>query len=110
MVEAYSDGQSANFADHSLDKYRIVFNQTLHHSPICRYVTHLEKKPSKAIAIEAFRKTLFTQNVKTANTEDRCNAKLASFVIAGIPFASSAFNGEHNKQKRHPRKITDFVL
>ncbi|KRX86202.1 hypothetical protein T4B_534 [Trichinella pseudospiralis] len=49
-------------------------------------------------------------SLRVENTEDRCNAKLASFVIAGIPFASSAFNGEHNKQKRHPRKITDFVL
>ncbi|KRX86201.1 hypothetical protein T4E_9417 [Trichinella pseudospiralis] len=80
MVEAYSDGQSANFADHSLDKYRIVFNQTLHHSPICRYVTHLEKKPSKAIAIKAFRKTLFhtkRENSKVARLRiSRDNAEI----------------------------------
>ncbi|KRZ69402.1 hypothetical protein T10_12851, partial [Trichinella papuae] len=44
----YSDGQSANFTGHSLDKYRIVFNQTLQHSLIYRYET-----------IKKFRKTLF---------------------------------------------------
>ncbi|KRZ65210.1 hypothetical protein T10_3858, partial [Trichinella papuae] len=57
----YSDGQSANFTGHSLDKYRIVFNQTLQHSLIYRYVTHLGRKPSKN-----FEKRFFTRNPKTA--------------------------------------------
>ncbi|KRY96996.1 hypothetical protein T11_8688, partial [Trichinella zimbabwensis] len=55
----YSNGQSANFTGHSLHKYRIVFNQTLQHSLIYRYVTHLGRKPSKTVTIKTFRKTLF---------------------------------------------------
>ncbi|KRY64612.1 hypothetical protein T4A_10006 [Trichinella pseudospiralis] len=32
----YSDGQNANFTGHSLDKYKIVFNQTLQQFLNCR--------------------------------------------------------------------------
>ncbi|KRZ76219.1 hypothetical protein T10_4013 [Trichinella papuae] len=55
----YLDGQSAKFTGHSLDKYRIVFNETLQHTLICRYIGPLRRKASKTITIKKFRKTLF---------------------------------------------------
>ncbi|KRY73309.1 hypothetical protein T4A_1755 [Trichinella pseudospiralis] len=45
-----------------------------------------------------------------SSTEDKGNAKSASFRITGIAFASSVFKREHYRQERHPLRITDFVL
>ncbi|KRZ00203.1 hypothetical protein T11_11162 [Trichinella zimbabwensis] len=64
----YSDGQSANFTGHSLDKYRIDFKQSLQDSEIYRYLTDLGSKPSKAVTIKNIEKRIFIQNVKTAKT------------------------------------------
>ncbi|KRZ01310.1 hypothetical protein T4B_8184 [Trichinella pseudospiralis] len=41
---------------------------------------------------------------------DKCNAKLASFGIAGIAVASSVFNREHYRRERHLLKLMDPVL
>ncbi|KRY84530.1 hypothetical protein T4D_10546 [Trichinella pseudospiralis] len=45
-----------------------------------------------------------------SSSQDRGNAKSASFVIAITAFASSVFNREHYRQERHALKITDFFL
>ncbi|KRZ75369.1 hypothetical protein T10_8952 [Trichinella papuae] len=60
----YSDRQSGTFTGYSLDNYRIVFNQTLQHSLIYRYITDL----SKAISIKKYGKRFFTRKAKTAKS------------------------------------------
>ncbi|KRY97526.1 hypothetical protein T11_7376 [Trichinella zimbabwensis] len=81
----YSDGQSANFTGHSLDKYRIVFNQTLQHSLIYRYVTHLGRKPSRTITIKTFRKTLF--HTKRENSKG-CMHEISKFLKILLLFSN----------------------
>ncbi|KRY98787.1 hypothetical protein T4B_14028, partial [Trichinella pseudospiralis] len=51
--------QSVSFTDPSLDKYRIVFDQTLQHSLRCRYVSHFGRKLSNSLTMKIFRKKLF---------------------------------------------------
>ncbi|KRZ20724.1 hypothetical protein T4C_12391 [Trichinella pseudospiralis] len=43
------------------------------------------------------------------NTEDKSNAKSASFTIAAVAFASSVFNREHYRRERHLLKLMDPV-
>ncbi|KRZ01173.1 hypothetical protein T11_2627 [Trichinella zimbabwensis] len=66
----YSDGQSANFTGHSLDKYRIDFKQSLQDSEIYRYLTDLGSKPSKAVVW----KQLLSSYLKWTENERRCTA------------------------------------
>ncbi|KRZ01398.1 hypothetical protein T4B_5298 [Trichinella pseudospiralis] len=42
-------------------------------------------------------------------TEDKSNAKSASFTIAAVAFASSVFNREHYRRERHLLKLMDPV-
>ncbi|KRZ01308.1 hypothetical protein T4B_4442 [Trichinella pseudospiralis] len=50
------------------------------------------------------------KEIKYNKLFNKCNAKLASFGIAGIAVASSVFNREHYRRERHLLKIMDPVL
>ncbi|KRZ05622.1 hypothetical protein T11_15741 [Trichinella zimbabwensis] len=101
----YSDGQNANFIGQSLDKYRIVFNQTLQHPLIYRYVTHLGRKPSKTITIKTYRKMLF--HTKRENSKG-CSHEILKFLKILLFFRNDV--NWSDKIRNHGRTLPDCVF
>ncbi|KRZ01208.1 hypothetical protein T11_8179 [Trichinella zimbabwensis] len=98
----YSDGQSANFTGHSLDKYRIVFNQTLQHSnlSICN--------SSWKETIKNFRKTLF--HTKPENSKGYSHEILKFLKIVFSVKMRSTVKNKLEITNDHGRTFPDYEL